>query len=103
MIYGDEWLKCGEQCMTHLNSDEMLLPLVMKMLVFSTMDYRNDSLARLSMLENVSMVMNMQDRFVDLTWHYLCYRHGVARAMKIFADLIRSVFALQQSLVDHFD
>lgn len=99
MIYDNDRMRYGEQCLAHLSEDVILMELMMKMLIFSTMNYENDFSRLSSNCENSSMIVDIQNQYVDLTWHHLAYQHGAKKTVKIFADLIRSLFNLQKSSI----
>lgn len=66
------------------------------MLMFSTIDCGGD--ASIFSVDDVRSIMKIQDRYVELMWRYLRYRHGEDEAIRCLSNLIRSLFALIRAI-----
>ena len=86
-----------------LYQDMVFIKLILSTLMFSTFDC-NQYLNRSPLvIRDVRRVLEIQDRYVLLTWKYLLYKHGHEQAVRCFSELIRSLSALNRALAIAFD
>ncbi|CAF3617417.1 unnamed protein product [Rotaria sp. Silwood1] len=78
-----------------LNFDIITMKLFLAILSFSTTTYTNTSTTTFS---NTKQILDIQDRYIELTWKYLLYKYNFNQAVKYFSNLIRCVLAVNDAL-----
>ncbi|CAF5097774.1 unnamed protein product, partial [Rotaria sp. Silwood1] len=70
------------------------MKLFLAILSFST-TYTNTSTTTFS---STKQILDIQDRYIELTWKYLLYKYNSNQAVKYFSNLIRCVLAIHDAL-----
>jgi cell division protein FtsL len=86
-----------------LNFDMTTMKLFLTILSFSTASYTVYSNMPSRNLLNIKQILKIQDKYIELTWRYLLYKNDFQRTVRIFSDLIRSIFIIYETIVKVHD
>ncbi|CAF1020650.1 unnamed protein product [Rotaria sp. Silwood1] len=98
-IYGDEVIKHSVQLAARLETNGILVKIMILILAFSTNcsiinSYYSGSTMNLS---SALSVLNIQSMLVTMFWKYLIYHYGFSGAVRCFNHLIKSVLDILYS------
>ncbi|CAF1064462.1 unnamed protein product [Rotaria sp. Silwood1] len=82
-----------------LNFDIITMKLFLAILSFSTISYITDTSTSSKNYTNMKQILNIQDRYIELTWKYLLYKNTYGEVIKYFSDLVRYFFAIHDALI----
>ena len=97
--YGSESSHYGQLTAERLDRDVVFVKLIMALLIFSTFDCSTDRAGdqQSDPIDSRSIV-DLQNRYVELTWRYLVHRYDDQQAVRCFSNLLRVLFTMQSSL-----
>ncbi|CAF3334925.1 unnamed protein product [Rotaria sp. Silwood2] len=78
--------------------DIVVMKLFLAIVCFSTINYTTYSNGPPINLSNIKQVLNIQNKYIELTWTYLLYKYNYEQAVICFSDFIRCLFAVTESL-----
>jgi len=93
-------LSAAKRIAKRLDFDMIIMKLFLAILSFSTIGYTIYSNSPPINLSNIKEVLNIQDRYIELTWRYLLYKYNHEWAVKCFSDLIKCFFAVYEAVVN---
>ncbi|CAF1256092.1 unnamed protein product [Rotaria sp. Silwood1] len=82
-----------------LDFDIIVMKLLLSILCFSTNQYTVYSNSRSVNLSNIKQILHIQSRYTELLWQYLVYKYNFQGAVKCFSNLIRCLFAVNDTIV----
>jgi hypothetical protein len=100
LVYGSTTLSAGKLASNQLDSDIVFIKMVLSILAFSTFDYTFYTNTAPINLENIKAVLRIQDRYIELAWRYLIYKHNYSYAVICFCNLIRYIFSGNNATVE---
>ncbi|CAF5126397.1 unnamed protein product, partial [Rotaria sp. Silwood1] len=77
---------------TRLDMDMIIMKLFLAILSFSTFNSTTYSNISPMNLSNHQQLLDIQNKYIELTWRYLLYKYNFQRAVILFSDLIRCFF-----------
>lgn len=83
---------------TLFDPDIHLVKLFISMMIFSTTDCTYYLHKNIYKFENIHLIQEIQDRYIQIAWKYLLYRYDLERAVKCFSNFIRCLFAYMKSM-----
>ena len=97
--YGSTSSHYGQLTAERLDRDVVFVKLLLSLLIFSSFDFSTDSRTDpLTDRFDAKSTIDLQDRYIELTWRYLVHRYDDAQAVRCFSNLIRALFTMQFSL-----
>jgi hypothetical protein len=103
VVYGVHVIHYAKQSFTYLDCDPVFTKLILTVLIFSTPDhvcYANTSAEN---FEDAATIFRFQAMYLELIWRYLVYRYDHRRAVLCFANFLRTIFAIHNSIVIAID
>ena len=85
-VYGEDVINKHRRSMKFIDSDTVFLKLALSLFVFSELNYSYVSIVS-SDSTNVLNVLEVQNRYAEVTWKYLLYRYGHDQAVRRFLTL----------------
>lgn len=98
-IYGSQSMSAVKVASNLIDSDGTFIKLAIAIFIFSTFGYTVYTNRPPTNLENVKAVIRIQEKYIDLTWKYLVYKHGYNRAVISFSNFIRFVFSKIEAII----
>ena len=97
--YGSTVLAASKKEVVRIDSDIVLVKLMLAIILFSTFDYTIYMNAAPVQFDDVKAVLRIQEVYVELAWRYLVYKYGYSRAVISFSNLIRCILAVNEATV----
>jgi hypothetical protein len=54
-------------------------------------------------LSNIKQILNIQNKYIELTWRYIIYKYDYIRAVQCFSHFIRCIFAVHDIAIQTYD
>lgn len=99
-IYGSSTLVGGNRAVKRLDSDLVVVKLILSMMMFCQFDcVEFDEKWPTIVVNDMKSIVKIQDQYIELIWQYLLYRYDHDYAVRCFSNLILSLLALSKALV----
>ena len=106
--YGERTIELHRQAAKFIDTDLVLIKLALSLFAVSECtSFYSPSSSSSTMFTNTRAILRIQNKYAEVTWKYLLYRHGHSQAVKIFLNVTRWFLAISacmfhiQSLVKH--
>lgn len=99
MIFQPAAVALSKAIVNQLDMDDTFVKLILAIVAFSTINYTTyKENSPLNMI-CTKIILNIQDKYTDLTWRYLTYKYGHQQAVSRFSNILRCLFAVIQAIV----
>ena len=103
MVAHPDLVSTAKRIHNWLHFDTVTMKLFLDILTFSTATYTVYSSTPPVNVSNIKQILDIQNKYIDLTWRYLLYAHNSKRTVMIFSDLIRCIFSIYEGIVQVHD
>lgn len=99
LITYPEIIATAKRIAQRVDFDMITMKLLLAIISFSTIEYTIYTNEPPVNLSNIKQIINIQDKYIELTWRYLLYKHGHEYAVGCFSNLIKCMFAITEGVV----
>ncbi|CAF1030239.1 unnamed protein product [Rotaria sordida] len=92
-------ISVAQRLASRLDVDIIAMKLFLAILSVSTVNYTVYSNIHPVNLSNIKQILDIQDRYIELAWRYLCYKYNHKETVKYFSNFIRLFITLTEGIV----